>query len=479
MSSDPGSLAPAGRDASVRDRGDACPGSLRLHSADDGALARIRVPGGILTVRQARTLADLARRLGDGELHLTSRGNVQVRGLAEGCGAELADRLSTSDLLPSPQHDRARNIVASPLSGLDGRGRGDVRAWVRELDRLVCASAPATRLSGRFLFAVDDGRGDVAALDPDVTLVATDAGAALLRLGSSPAAIAVPPDAAPLAALLAAEVFLAAASASATRVWRWHEVPDPAPLAAEVRRRLLARGVDAHVATAVAADLPEVPEPAGSTGSNGSTGPAPGIVPAPDGTATLSVLAPLGRLSASRWLRLASLAADDGAGEVRLTPWRGVLVPGLSTATARERMAELSGPSGRLDDALVTTPESPWTGVGACIGRPGCARSLADVRSDVAATLGAGGSSGASDSSGADGTRVIGGGLPVYWSGCERRCGHPRGEWVDVVATGAGYDVTVHGERLGTALVGPADLAATVAAARTAVRPDVSTRTPR
>ena len=456
MSSDPGSTTPAGRDAPVRDRGDACPGSLRLHSADDGALARIRVPGGILTARQARTLADLARRLGDGELHLTSRGNVQVRGLAEGCGAELADLLSTADLLPSPQHDRARNIVASPLSGLDGQGRGDVRAWVRELDRLVCASAPATRLSGRFLFAVDDGRGDVAALAPDVALVATDAEAALLRLGSNPAAIAVPSDAAPLAALLAAEVFIAAAGPSGTRVWRWHEVPDPAPLAAEVRRRVLTHGVDAHVATA---DLPGVPGP------SGPTGPAPGIIPAPDGTATLSVLAPLGRLSAGQWLRLASVAADDGAGEVRLTPWRGVLVPGLSPATARDRMGELSWPSGRFDDGLVTTPESPWTGVGACIGRPGCARSLADVRSDVAATL--------------DGAGGTGGGLPVYWSGCERRCGHPRGEWVDVVATGAGYDVTVHGERRGTALVAPADLAATVAAARTAVRPDVPTRSPR
>ncbi|SCE42993.1 precorrin-3B synthase, partial [Streptomyces sp. IgraMP-1] len=33
-------------------------------------------------------------------------------------------------------------------------------------------------------------------------------------------------------------------------------------------------------------------------------------------------------------------------------------------------------------------------------------------------------------------------GFRVYWSGCERRCGHPRGTaWVDAVATGTGYDL--------------------------------------
>ena len=48
----------------VRDRGDACPGALRLHTADDGALARIRVPAGVLTAGQAYALADAA----DGEI---------------------------------------------------------------------------------------------------------------------------------------------------------------------------------------------------------------------------------------------------------------------------------------------------------------------------------------------------------------------------------------------------------------------------
>ena len=38
-------------------------------------------------------------------------------------------------------------------------------------------------------------------------------------------------------------------------------------------------------------------------------------------------------------------------------------------------------------------------------------------------------------------------GLPVHWVGCERRCGHPRGIWTDVVATGDGYDISVRGTR--------------------------------
>ncbi|MBB0243745.1 nitrite reductase, partial [Streptomyces alkaliphilus] len=159
---------PNREEPSGRRRDDACPGALRLHAADDGALARVRLPGGLLDASAARVLADLAEEFGDGRVDLTSRGNMQLRALPTNCGAVLASRLRAAGLLPSDTHERARNIVATPLAG----ARSGVHAVAREVDRALCADPAAARLSGRFLFAVDDGRGDAATLDADVTLVA-------------------------------------------------------------------------------------------------------------------------------------------------------------------------------------------------------------------------------------------------------------------------------------------------------------------
>lgn len=385
---------------------DACPGTLRLHMADDGALARVRVPGGALTAAQAAALADAAVRLGDGALHLTSRGNVQLRGLDGDCGAALAGLLDAAGLLPSYRHERVRNIVASPLSGLDGAGHADVRPWLRALDGLLCASEAATALSGRFLFALDDGRGDVASLGADVTLIASDASScdgALLHIGTAGGALRVRGTDAPRAALVAAEAFLDAAEGR-SRAWRVSDLPDSTEqLVRETARRLAAAGVPATYTA--------------NTSLPTGAAPAPGAVDGPEGRRALSVLAPLGTLSADQWRLLTDVARVDGSDEIRLTPWRGVVVPGLDRATADARLRDLAAAG------LITDPASPWHGVGACIGRPGCAKSLADVRADAATALG------------------TGGGLPVYWSGCARRCGHPQGEWVDVVATPEGYEV--------------------------------------
>ncbi|WP_290115122.1 cobalamin biosynthesis protein CobG [Streptomyces ficellus] len=370
----------------VRERGDACPGALRLHRADDGALARLRIPTGVLTPRQVRVLADASDRLGDGHLSLTSRGNVELRGLGEGCGLQLADALREAGLLPSERHERVRNMVVSPLAG------AQVRAWAARLDELLCAEDWTTELSGRFLFAVDDGRGDVAALAPDVTLLAEAAGTALVRIGQ--AAYRVSSADAPRAALAAADAFLAAAREAGTGAWRVRELPagQDVDVAEHLRRAAIAAEYVADAALPVGAP------------------PAPGVV----GDRSVCVLARLGRVTTAQFRALLP------AREVRVTPWRGFVLPDFADRVAAEQRLRA------LDEAgFITRSDSPWAEVSACTGRPGCAKSLSDVRADARPREGA---------------------LPVHWSGCARRCGHPQGAWIDMVATAEGaYQVTVQG----------------------------------
>ncbi|MEV7927968.1 hypothetical protein [Kitasatospora sp. NPDC088779] len=399
--------------AAVPDRGraDACPGALRLHPADDGALARVRLPGGLLTVRQALALADAAEALGDGELETTSRGNVQLRGLASHCGAELAERLRAVGLLPSDTHERVRNIVASPLAGLDGHGFADVQAWVRELDARLCASDWAAGLSGKFLFALDDGRGDVAAFDADVTLIAGPDGSALLRLGRAAHGRPAPAGQEVTAVLDAARTFLDVLRESGRKAWHLREVPE-----------LLPAGPVPVPAFAGAAPAVGVVPTAGAVRTVGPLATAAGGAVA----GGLSVGMRFGRAGAAQWRELAGACA----GEIRLTPWRGAVLPGAPA----DRLPALAAAGFR------TAPGSPWERATACTGLPGCAKSRADVRADAARALDAAAVAGSPPVTG-----LPTAGLPVHWSGCERRCGHPAGRWVDVLATGQGYRVTVNG----------------------------------
>ena len=360
---------------------DACPGVLTLHEAADGALARIRIPGGAVTRDGLTALVFAATEFGDGGLDLTSRANVQIRAIDTSERTALADVLSASGLLPSATHERVRNIVASPLAGLDARG-DDVSDIVAALDRDLCARAALADLPGRFLFAVDDGRGDVAALGADVTLVSRG-DHVLVESVEVPRAEAV------AFALALAEAFLAVRAEQGSSVWRIAELEGGVAalldrVAAGMRRVLLLAGAE----------------------------PPAGVVAQPDGRVALVVLVPFGRLLPAHLTFLTGITADRG---VRFTPWRSVVVPDMIDATEAAATAAALG--------LGVDADSPWYRVSACTGRPGCAKALADVRADATAQL------------------VQWPGKQVRWSGCERRCGRPHDTDVDVIATADGYHV--------------------------------------
>jgi precorrin-3B synthase len=362
----------------VRDD-DACPGALQVHQAADGALARIRLPGGMITAEQMLALAVAATRFGSQAMELTSRGNIQIRGITD--PAALADAVAAAGLLPSPSHERVRNIVASPLTGRSG-GNADVRDLVRDLDAAIQSSPVLARLPGRFWFGVDDGRGDVSGSGVDVGAHVLGVDLAALLVAGVDTGVRVP-SADVVATLVAvAETFVDVRGTA----WRTTELADVEPLLTGLTR-------SAEPGTT----WPPVLQP------------PVGWIEQDDHRVTLGAGVPLGVLEARTAEFLAAVEAP-----LVITPWRSVLVCDLDEGVADVALRVLA-PLGLVFDA-----DSPWLSVSACTGSPGCAHSAADVRSDAAAAVGTPSE------------------VHRHFVGCERACGSPPAGQI-LVATADGY----------------------------------------
>lgn len=367
---------------------DRCPGVLRLHPAADGLLARVRVPGGRLDPGAWRALA-AAAVLGDGALHLTSRGNVQIRGLAAESRGELARVLAEGGLAPSEAHDRARNILASPMAGRLP-GHGELGGLVSGLHAELLSRPSLAALSGRFSFGLDDGGGDILRLRPDLgarwTPEAPRGGLELLVAGA-PTGLRVADHAVPrLLADLADR-----AVAHPALGWRL----DPAgPETAAV--------LDAARAHE---DVLGGAHPGGSEASGQARDPSDvrptehepvGWIEAIDGSVSLLAVTPFGVLDA----RLAEFLGAIET-ETTLSPERVIGIHGLTEGQA-EQVVRVLAPMGLVFDAA-----SPWVGSTACAGAGACASARRDVRGDLADAV----------------RRGEAGVRRQHWVACERACG--------------------------------------------------------
>ncbi len=275
-----------------RFRADRCPGALRPWPAADGLLVRLRLPGGRIRSSQLLALAEVAERYGDGRVHVTSRTNLQVRALpavpgTEELPEEVLLALEETGLLPSRTHDLARNVMASPQTGLAG-GRADLRPVISALDHALCADRLLANLPGRFLFVLDDGRGDLLARPCDLGLVALTADTAQLRIGDGWGDVVQLGEAHESVATLA-RAFLLARGDGPGAAWHVHELAEPL--------------------TGVRAPAPDLPTPAHA--------PPYGVIPGGFHEAVAD--SGLSRTAVER------LCATTP--ELVVTPWRGVLIP--------------------------------------------------------------------------------------------------------------------------------------------------------
>jgi precorrin-3B synthase len=213
----------------TRDRADRCPGVLRPWVAEDGGLVRLRPAGGRLPSRALLDLVAVAETYGDGRVHLTARANLQLRAMPLAGGrlpAEVVTALEGTGLLPSRSHELVRNLMVSPQTGLAG-GLANLRPRVDELDRLLCGEPRLADLPGRFLFVLDDGRGDVLGRPLDLGTVAISPAAAQLRIGSHGWGAIVPLPKVPQALVDLAHRFLDVRGDGPGAAWHVDELDQP------------------------------------------------------------------------------------------------------------------------------------------------------------------------------------------------------------------------------------------------------------
>ncbi|MGW0038548.1 precorrin-3B synthase [Gordonia sp. NPDC003376] len=372
---------------------DRCPGVFDPHPAADGALARIRLLGGTIRPGQMQTVARVAAEFGDGFIELTGRANLQIRGIGD--VDAVADALTDADLVPSSSHEKVRNIEVSATTGRIG-GLGDLRPTASALDAAIRADTALAGLSGRFLFGLDDGHGDIVSRGPDAAALLRDrpgpeASADIVLDGQVVGSVT---DVADIPAALTAVAADMVEVGRDGRAWRIRDLDAAAraELGARARGRLSAP-VDEAIPTA-------------------PTDPLVGWFAQDDERILLGAVVELGRLPARLGEFLAAVEAP-----IVVTPDREILLCDLTEGVA-ETVVRVLAPMGLIFDA-----SSPWAQVSCCAGSPGCAKGLSPVRADV--------------------LQHVSSGEPItareHWVGCARGCGTPPGPHLRVEATADGY----------------------------------------
>lgn len=392
-----------------------CPGARRPMETGDGLLVRLRITAGIVSADLAGEIADLSRRFGNELIDLSQRANLQLRGVEAEDLDELLRHLDRLGLLdPSAEAEAVRNIVPSPLAGLDPAAAIDGRALAAALEARLTSDPSLFALPGKFGFVVDEGGAlalDDVAVDVRLTGLKTASGPRVLlavatRPGHYQPIAVVSVDEAPerAADLARAVVALRATLPDAPR--RMHEIVGRTGLAALFR------------ASGFGEVLAEVemlrPRRSGAEAVLGDHTQTP--------AGYIGIGAPFGRFTADQMALLGELAGERAAGEIRLTPWRAVLIPGVKP----EKMPRIRPwiAAGRF----VFSPDDPRLAVVTCAGSTGCRNATRDTRADAGelASLA---------------RRLAPAGTTLHVSGCEKGCAHPGPMSYTLTARDGAYDL--------------------------------------
>lgn len=383
-----------------------CPALLDPMPSGDGWLVRVKPSASTVSATAARALAQAARSEGSGQIDLTSRANLQIRGLSPRSAGRFAELMIAEHLAsPDPHIERIRNVVASPLGPDDAAADFDSHALAREIEAMLASEPRLQALPAKFGFLVDGGgrvplQGSIA----DIMIRARSGALTISPDGAEYAACCDPTQMAEVARKLCF-AFLELAGGKVDRLGRMRTL------------------VEQHGAPRLfdAARLELMPLPSAREARRSSP---VGFIPSLAEThGAFGAGLAFGRIDAEALARLAALAETYGDGTLRLSPWRTILLTDVrrhESATLAKNVQELG---------LITDPLDSRLQIFACVGSPACSNASIDTR-EIASRI-------AAIRASRD--------LDVHVSGCAKGCAHHAAAAFTLVGRDGGYDLIRNG----------------------------------
>jgi precorrin-3B synthase len=383
-----------------------CPGALRPMRSGDGLLVRIRPHAGAFALCALHVIAETAARFGSGEIDLTNRGNLQLRGVSDDSYDDAIVALRAANLIDSSAAlEAVRNVIVDPLSGIDP-ARADVRALAAAFESMLLGDTRLWALPGKFGVSFSGtSESCVGGRATDIMIASDGDHFAVCLDGATDISCAV----------LKSDVLEVVRGLAL--VFLDFTVNDPS--VRRMRDAVAARG---------AADIFAKAE-LRATSSPGKAGidslPPVGLLDRGEQVFGVGIGLPFGRIVADQLVRLCDAAAAAKLNDVFTSPQRILVFP----VNDRGRAMALMNAAG--DMGLISASSDVRLAMDVCPGSPGCKNATTDTRRDAQCLV--------------DGVNGSLSGYTVHVSGCEKGCARRSSADFTLVAHQGRYDLIRNG----------------------------------
>ncbi len=355
--------------------------------AQESFMLRCRVAGGALSSDQFRGLAEIAADWGPGHTDLTTRANLQIREIMPKHCADILMKLADLGLTSQGAGaDNVRNITATPTTGFDPGELIDVLPYARAIHHYILKNRDLYGLPRKFNISYDSGGAISTCTDTnDIGFYAVKVGpneqgivpgiyfrmqlcgiTGHKQFATDCGVLLTPAETIPAAAALM-RVFIENGDRTNRKKARLKYLVDDwgiPKILEETAKKM----------TFALRHFPlELCEPSTPKSKHGHLG----IHQQSDGKHYIGVLTLVGRMSVAQMHALADIADEFGRGEIRLTVWQNLIIPGIDEENLQATITAIQAAG--LDHRNNTLTG----GLIACTGSQGCKFAAADTKSQA------------------------------------------------------------------------------------------------